>query len=88
MSVSTQTMFSYLQIVFARVREAETEKRCGWGGVGGLQVVNGSTMDRWSTKQNVNKERRFFFFFFKGDLLIVPATECQLWLRCLVLGEK
>lgn len=45
-------------------------------------MVNGSTHGSLvhKTSRNVNKERRSL----KSDLLIVPPTECQLWLRCLV----
>lgn len=61
-----------------RSRGAETEVGGDGGGTGGQWINHGSLVHK--TSQNVNKERRFL----KGDLLIVPPTECQLWLRCLV----
>lgn len=74
-SLSTHTVLSYLQIGFASARG---ERRQRGGGTGGQWINHGSLVHK--TSQNVNKERRFL----KGDLLIVPPTECQLWLRCLV----
>lgn len=70
-SLSTHIVHSYLQIGFASARREQRQK-------GEVQVVNGSLVHK--TSQNVNKESRFL----KSDLLIVPPTECQLWLHCLV----
>lgn len=52
------------------------ERRKTRGGTGSQWTDRGSLVHK--TSQNVNKS------FLKDDLLIVPPTECQLWLRCLV----
>lgn len=54
----------------------------GRGATGGQWSDHGSLVHK--TNQNVNKEKRLS----RGDLLIVPPTECQLWLHLFGLGEK
>lgn len=81
MCLFTHTLCSVIYRLALGVLEGSRDRGVG---TGGQWIYHGSPVDK--TSQNVNKGRRFFFS--KGDLSIMPPTECQLWLHCLVWEKK